>query len=549
MDIEQQEVRLPGESSGQKKRPQRPADGQRTGVPRKPAPRPDGAAPRKKRPAAEGGAARPARSTSGAGERSAAPKKRPAASESGTRFADEAPAKRPASRTAGGSRPAAERRAPDGRPRRAPQDRTRTAAPAAGTRSRSAAAEKSSAAAKSRKVSKWRIGMTIYVILFFIVIAFAMRWIWVLCSEFEDSQPKYTIDRYVSELNSKDNAGKIQFYQDLLKEKIDVLPLSQYESSESIYNTLDIEEPENVQFSWIKSKRFTEEAPVYYIRSGELVVAEVELNTTEKTKKHDFNLWSIGKVSSMIEVASEPEYDAKITVPAGASLTINGVAVDAGLLQPCDSTVKLDEAALKYSAQPAAVSCTISGLYASPVIAAADAAGNPLTPVEEPKEGAKHVEMVFEPADAAAPDQAITARTEALTAAYINYMINEGYGEIGDAATWKNLGALDQYMINGSKLYQNMHSSAGELNWNNAYTSRKDEPIEISHLKMYSETCCTVESKYAYQLTKTRDGVTNVNDYAGTIRWTLVKAGDAWYATDNVLVQSSEGGTHSNVGV
>ena len=108
MDIEQQEVRLPGESSGQKKRPQRPADGQRTGAPRKPAPRPDGAAPRKKRPAAEGGAARPARSTSGAGERSAAPKKRPAASESGTRFADEAPAKRPASRTAGGSRPAAE---------------------------------------------------------------------------------------------------------------------------------------------------------------------------------------------------------------------------------------------------------------------------------------------------------------------------------------------------------------------------------------------------------------------------------------------------------
>ena len=128
-------------------------------------------------------------------------------------------------------------------------------------------------------------------------------------------------------------------------------------------------------------------------------------------------------------------------------------------------------------------------------------------------------------------------------------MINEGYATKGDAATWENLGVLARYMINGSTLYQNMHQSVGELNWNNAYTSRKDSPIEISHLKMYSDTCCTVEAKYAYELTKTRDGVTNVNNYAGTIRWTLVKADGVWYTCGNVLVQSSEGGTHSNVGV
>ena len=528
MDYEQQEVRLPGEAP--KKRPQRPADGRR---PASSQHRSSSGSqqPRAKRPAADG---KPVRRPASEDGTRPAPRKRPAGSTAGTRSASGA-------RSASGSRPASGQRRP------AQSTGSRSAAQQ--TRSANTRAQSDARTASGRKVSKWRIGMTVYIILFIIFILIAMRWIWVLCSEFEDSQPKYAIDAYVTELNGKDAAAKQAYFQDMLKQKIDVLPLSQYETSDSIYNTLDIEEPGNTKFSWIKSKRFTEDTPIYYIRSGEAVIAEVELTETGKTKKHDFSLWGVGTVNSMLEVASEAEYDVTAVIPAGAVLSINGVAVDAAAFQPADAAVKLDEAALKYAQQPAAQSCSISGLYAAPVVTATDAAGNPLTPAEEPKEGAKHQELVFLPADAAEIPADIISRTEGLTAAYINYMINEGYATLGDPATWKNLGALDQFMINGSTLYTNMHNSAGELNWNNAYTSRKDDPIEISHLKMYSENCCTIESKYAYQLTKTRDGVTNVNDYAGTIRWTLVKAGDAWYATDNVLVQSSEGGTHSNVGV
>ena len=538
MDYEEQEVRLSGEAP--KKRPQRPAEGRRPAS----AQQRSGSSSQRsqqaphRRPAADGQQKRPA-APSAAAARPAA-KKRPAPAGSGSRFADDSP-KRQAPRTAAGTRSASGQRRP--------AQGAHTAARSAAAGSHSRTAEARTAAAGTRKVSKWRIGMTIYIILFIIFLLLAMRWIWVLCSEFEDSQPKYTIDAYVTELNGKDAAAKEAYFQDMLKQKIDVLPLSQYETSDSIYNTLDIEESAETKFSWIKSKRYTEEAPVYYIRSGEAVIAEVELAQNGTTKKHDFNLWTIGKINSMLEVASEPEYDFTATFPAGASISINGIAVDAASIQPAAASIKLDEASLKYSAQPDAQTCTISGLYAAPVITVTDANGTPLSPTEEPKEGAKHQELVFEPADQAEIDPDIVSRTEALTAAYINYMINEGYATKGDAATWENLGVLDRYMINGSTLYQNMHQSVGELNWNNAYTSRKDSPIEISHLKMYSDTCCTVEAKYAYELTKTRDGVTNVNNYAGTIRWTLVKVDGVWYTCGNVLVQSSEGGTHSNVGV
>ena len=379
--------------------------------------------------------------------------------------------------------------------------------------------------------------MTIYVVLAFIGILLLSRWMWVLCREYEDSQPKYAIDSYITELNSQDAAAREAFYQNLMKEKINVLPLSQYETPESIYNTLEIEDPADYKFSWKKNGRlYKDDKPVYYLNCGEAAIAQVELVSGGTTDKHDFTLWKVGTVTSLMEVASEPEYDLNVIMPAGSTLTVNGIEVAPTAVAPADSPLKLDEAALKYAAQPDAQLCKITGLYAAPVVEAKDASGRPLTLKAEPKEGEKHISLVYSPAYEAEISDEMTQRITDLTAAYINYVINK------DEAQQRNFNALAQYLVRKSTVYNAMTENMYEWGWNNPYTARKDGPTVVSNLAVYSENCCTCEVSYEYQLTKRV-----VNDYAGTLRWTLVKADDGkWYASSVETLKSSEG-THSTV--
>jgi len=530
MDYEQQEVRMPDASR------------------RKPGP--SGSAQQQRRPAAPNGQQqrRPAAPNGQQQRRPAAPngqqQRRPAAPDGQQQRRPAAPNGQQQRRPAAPNGQQMQRTAPAPE---AQQQRTRSAA-AAGQRrpaQRSGAAQTRAAsgshaaetAGQKRGLSIWRIGMTIYIVLFFIVILFLSRWIWVLCREYEDSQPKYTIDSYISELNEKDAASREAFYQNLMKEKISVLPLSQYETADSIYSTLEIQKPEDYKFSWKKNGRlYKDDKPVYYLNCGEAAIAQVELRRKGGTEKHDFPLWEVASVTSLIEVSSEPEYDLSVTMPAGASLTVNGIAVAPTVCTPAESPLVLDEKALQYAEQPTAQSCNITGLYAVPVVEAKDAAGRPLTLKEEPKEGEKHVSLVYEPAFEENTDDEFVQRVTNLTAAYINYVINK------DEAQQRNFSELAKYLITKSTVYNAMTANMYEWGWNNPYTARKDGPTTVYHQEIYSENCCTCDVDYSYQLTKKV-----VNDYSGTLRWTLVKANDGkWYASNVETLKSSE--TRSNVG-
>ncbi|MBR3269199.1 MAG: hypothetical protein IKI58_10830 [Oscillospiraceae bacterium] len=587
MEYEQQEVRLPGENGRRpQKRPARPASQQQMKNSRQPGrspeqrpaqgsrpagSRPAGSRPAGSRPAGAGtkpagtrqapaGTQRPAQGTRPAGTRQApADAQRPTGNRpagnrqapagtqrpSGTRFAS---GNRPAGT---GAKPAGNRQTPPGsrfaesrasagaRANGSPQRRSPAGSAArAHTGTRAAADHTAEAQTGSKKhISYWRLGMTIYIVLFLIFIAFILRWIWVLCREYEDSQPKYTIENYITQLNESDPAAKEAFYQDLLKEKINELPLSQYETTDSIYNTLEISQPEDYTFSWRKnSKEFTEKKPVYYLRCGETAIAQVELKRKGGTKKHDFDLWEVGEVTSLMEVASEPEYDLNVVMPAGSTLTVNGITVDQSIITPCDSPLKLDDAALKYAEQPTAQQCKITGLYAAPVIEAKDASGRILTQKDDPKSTAKHLSVTYEPAYEESISEEFMQRATDLTGAYINYVINK------DEAQTKNFNALSKLLVYKSNCYNTLSNPTlmFELHWNNPYTARKDGPTTVYHLQMYSDNCCTCEVDYEYQLTKKV-----INDYAGTLKWTLVKSEDGkWFATDFVTVKSSEG-THT----
>ena len=502
---------------------QRPANAQR----RRPASAQSGDAPRRRRPDAER-TERPRRTAPRPTEIEsvdAAPRR----SAEARRSADPAQRRRPASAQPGEAprkrRPDAERTERSAVRSAAAAERT---APAAKKRpaGSSSGKKKSAAAAKKRTPHIFRIGMLIYVIIFLLITMFLMHRLWLFLGEYEASRPQYAIDAFVSTLDQG-------FYNNMVRAKVDDMQVSAYENAEIIAETLNVEQMDGKSLTWAKKMdEYTDETPVYYIRCGESAIAKVALQADEKTEHFGLPVWKPGVPESLIELATEAAYEVEITVPEGTSVTINGIAVPQTDMELCDSALVLDDAAKTYAKQPTALKATVSGLYVAPKVQAYDTQGNILTPVSEPDQSAAKQVYVFEPKEQAAPDPEFVTHMENLMGAYINYMANK------DEAVWTNLGVLDQYLVPNGNAYSMLHSIVGDVSWNNPYTARVDRELTISHVKMYADNVCTVEAHYNYQLTKNV-----VNDYIGTIRWTMVKVGNTWLATNFEQIADGESGT------
>lgn len=514
---------------------QRPAAAQGEGAPRRTAPRSSEDAaqrPRRSRPADVSGAQkcpageRPQRPT---GERPQHP-----AGQRPQRPAGQRP-QRPAGQRPqhpAGERPAQpQRRRPEGDAVRT----QRTAAAATAVAERTAARRsdvetvtpakpvapehtaprKARAAAKKKNPHAFGIGMLIYVIIFLLVAMFLMHQLWTFLGEYEASRPQYTIDGYVSALNNG-------FYSDMIRQKVEEMQVSEYENAEVISEMLNLDEMDGQRYTWLKkADTYTDENPSYYIRYGSAAIASVTLSRSGDTEHFNLPIWQAGTPVSLIEMAAEPEYTLEVTVPEGTAVTINGITVPQAEMEVCDAPITLDEAARTYAKQPTAMKVTVPGLYVTPKVQAYDVQGNLLSVAEDPDPASKQQIYIFEPKDEAVPDQELVAHVEEMMRAYINYTANK------DEQVWTNLGYLDNFLVPNSKAYEILHSMAWDFNWNNPYTARVDRELTISHIKMYSDSMLTCEAYFNYQLTKNV-----VNDYIGTIRWTMVKVGNTWRASD-----------------
>ncbi|MCR4759654.1 MAG: hypothetical protein K5705_05200 [Oscillospiraceae bacterium] len=432
------------------------------------------------------------------------------------------------------------RPAQEGGQTRNPQQRpagTRSAAdqhrrPQNGTRP--AGARKKSAAAAKRQPNYWRIGMLIYIMLFIIGTLFAMYRLRIYLDEYEQSLPEHTIDGYVNGLNSG-------FYSDMVRQKVDQLAatkVTDYETADTIASTLDIENLGVTEYKWLKkSDEYTDERPVYYIRYGGASIATVALERAGGTQKFDFPIWKTCEAESLIEIASEAEYSVEVKLPAGGSLMVNGIEVPKDTFEDSEYEMPMDDVMKMYAEQPETQSVKISGLFVAPEVRAFDAEGNALEPEKVPADSVKEQIYTFLPADVAEPNEALVDRIEALTNAYINYMVKK------DQNMEANWGALSPYLLRDADAHKTLLSLWADVNWNNPYTAREDKPLDVKHLKMYSEQLCTVEVSFDVQLTNAERGTELTNSYKGTVRWTLVKNGNTWLAARFETVSADGGST------
>ena len=223
-----------------------------------------------------------------------------------------------------------------------------------------------------------------------------------------------------------------------------------------------------------------------------------------------------------------------MTVPDGGSLLVNGQKVPLSSLTDTEYDLGLDDTAKNIVEAPVGQHVRIEGLYVTPEVRAFDENGNSLSAKSVPDPAEKEQKYLFEPAPKAEPNPVLVARMEELTKAYINYMINK------DEATWANRQYLDNFVLNGSDAFTVLHSITADVAWNNPYTARVDKVLEISNVKMYSDTICTADAHFELQLTKESKNGTVTNDYNGTVRWVMVKNGNAWYATHYDLLNGSD---------
>ncbi len=346
--------------------------------------------------------------------------------------------------------------------------------------------------------------------------------------EYEESRPKYTIDGYVSHLNSG-------FYSDMVRQKVDEIPVTDYETADTIASTLDIESLGGTGYTWVKKvDEYTDDKPVYYIRYNGASIATVALQRVSGTEKFDFPVWKTMEPESLIEISPEAKYTLDVTVPDGGSLLVNGMKVPMSALTDTEYEVGLDEKALNIVENPVGQHVKIDGLFVTPEVRAFDADGNSLSARAVPDASDPEQVYQFEPASKAEPNPVLVARIEELTKAYINYMINK------DEATWANRQYLDNFVLNGSDAFTVLHGITADVAWNNPYTARVDKVLEISNVKMYSDTICTADAHFELQLTKESERGTVTNDYNGTLRWLMVKNGNAWYATHFDLLNGQD---------
>lgn len=376
----------------------------------------------------------------------------------------------------------------------------------------------------ARKPSAFRIGMALYICIFMLATLFGMDKLWHFLQETEDALPEHTIDQYV------ENLGNTGFYTDMIRQHVDKIETSAYETPDTIAETLDVDSVSGGEYKWVKDvQNFTDKNPAYIIRCGNAAIATVQLEQVGSTPQFHKPIWKVCTPQSLIEIATEPQFSVDVTVPEGASVMVNGVAVPVEEFKEGESDVQLDEAAQMYAQQPKAQHVEIQGLFVAPKVLAYDSLGNPLTPSKIPNETDAKQTYCFGPKPESSPDEELVDRVEDMMRAYIDYMANK------DEALWTNLGILDTFLVPNSSAYKKLHSITQDINWNNPYTARQDRALDVNEVRMYADNVCTCDVHYDYQLTKNV-----VNDYIGDMRWTFVKTGTGWNATEFEITGSND---------
>ena len=332
--------------------------------------------------------------------------------------------------------------------------------------------EASEATAKKKPgISKFTKGLIIWLIVLTVAICVGLIWFNSFLGKYEQlyqsSLPYHTAD---STLELFAN-GDLDSIWNLIQTKPKV---SEFENEATLKKYMK-NLIKNKEFTYKQTEDYAENAPEYYICTGEYIIAKLKLAEDEENKlPYGFKSWKAGD----IEFYTAADYNLKLTLPETYKLSVNGKEVPAGYKIQEGIEPEQNKYLKPYAELPNQCIYEIKGLYEEPAIKITDGDGKEVKADIDKSSGEYKVGYSAECPDREAAEKFAISFTKD----FANYISQ-------DAGNY----ALDKYFPANSKTLRNIkRNSSREWYTRHGKVDIKNE--QVKEFICYSKDIVYVEA-------------------------------------------------------
>ena len=347
------------------------------------------------------------------------------------------------------------------------------------------------------KKIKYFKGLLIYLCVLVLIGSVLLGILWDFLKNYQVSMPASVMNDIIVAL--KDTKDGSEF------EKYTSASSNEFEAQDKINDFyLSIKGKDNISYS-IVSDESSAKKKTYFVKSEDEQILKVVLDLKKDGARYGFDRWYIKEMKS-----ADSQVD--IIAPSGFGVYINGTKVKDTYITSAESQIPLLENIYTKSwvtDLPNLTEYKVDGFVSVPKVT-----------IKENGEEivlSKNSEGVYE-----YPFSATEEFTKSISPRIIE--ASEAYGEYITKDT--DFGNLAQYLIGGSKLYENLRTL--EIRWYQEHESYEFNNQKVTDFKMYSDNCfsCNVY----FEQTVYSSGVPNV--YKTDLTWIFVKINNTWYLAD-----------------
>ncbi len=296
------------------------------------------------------------------------------------REASPQPRRAPAARQINQARPNAARRGAEARPEQQPAQRRAVRAeserPMPPERERIRVVHPEEERERPRR-GRFGLAFGIYTAVLFVLLAAACAVLWFYLDAYENTRPEHTMEEFTELANE-------QYWSDALEGAFTVGE-TPFEDRGTLLEELCMSVLRGNELVYREDEGYSADNLVYMVSAGGKDVCRVTLGEVAENGSAGFGFTylQVTRVELLASFTAPQPHEIDITVPAGASLSVNGVAVTPDYINAEAEPELPDLPELEQSlASELYTSYHIGGLYASVEVAAADAEGNALTAAE-----------------------------------------------------------------------------------------------------------------------------------------------------------------------
>lgn len=332
------------------------------------------------------------------------------------------------------------------------------------------------------------------------LIVIGLIWVYGLLGAYEKGMPDVAMDNIIRTQFSSENIDNLV--------NQNAGEVSPYEDVDNVRKYLENTINGNLTFAR-KSGEYTNDSPVYLVKSDDKNIAKVSLKETGKNRR-GFSVWAVDAVTFGEFLGKDNAIT--ITAPSDAVVTINGKQAGEDIIRKQDVPVEIAKNVGDYVKVPCNNVYRIEGLMAEPEITAV-LNGRQLELKKD--DSADGTYTAAYPSD----DELLAGQSDNIkniNIEYGKYIINKG-----------SLTRLKSYMTGNAKKYVSDIPAVWAFLWGKNYTY-EFKSNEISNFVKYSDDCFSCDVHFdSYVNWNTGDKTYDTN-----LSYVFVKQSGKWYLAD-----------------